>query len=883
MTKMLRTIVLQATGICLLLLATGLGVSKAQTAKQVTIRDLNSYSSLTSLGDIPNQYYADSLVSFTAIISSYPKDSGLATYTESTNSISRIHVFVTDTSAASMGRDGMSMQIVETDYNLIENFGRGSVVDITGKLTFYNSTAQFDLVSITDITPDLLVSGNLPTRYNDLLKPVDVSVSDLNKANSDGTMQINLANYPKYAGTYVKITNATVVNVSLGDRPNWALKQGDNLIYIYDTSLRYRNDQSTYRTGYNFRHQEDGTFEPPPPGSVVNLSGYITLNGDNPDGLDAPGEQSFSINPFDDGIVWLNDVKHENGVDGFTWPNDLEVVGNPPSFANYTISDHTPTSTDQVIVSVDVTPNNGTTLSSVDIWYTDGTDTTTTAMTHGSGDTYTFTFSTFANYKSVSFHITATDSKGLTGLYPQGGNDSFIVLDQEVNSIAIIQESSDGASPLAGVGEIPMNLTAWVVADSADGYIAIQDSKNKWSGIFLDATAPGVKSLKRGDRINITKGTVFENYGVTYLTVSAMTKMASGEDISTLIPDILTEDITYGANKGEPYEGMLVKFDDVKILTNQADYPSDYGEFEIGSRQGGGTADTLTAGHGLRIDDGTNDFGTSAQLTADLNENIRIGAQLQSVTGAMYYTFGNYKLIMRSLSDIVSTQWTTPIRTIKLLNPTNSANVTVNNDLTIQWGTSKDYDGNKVHYIWGLFTANDTTSITMASSDNNGEDPTLTLSYQTVDNLLSAAGLKIGDSANMLWTVFMTDGKDTVQTSTYSAPDFTPVYSKVTLTRANYTAIDNENATPRKFALDQNYPNPFNPTTTINYSVPHNVKVRLTIYDVLGRRVALLVDRVQNAGSYHITFDARQLSSGMYFYRLETPGKTITRKMMLIK
>ncbi|HKI47092.1 MAG TPA: hypothetical protein VKA08_17310, partial [Balneolales bacterium] len=785
MTKMLHLAAIRMIGICLLLLVVGLGVSHAQTAKQVTIRDLNSYTSLTSLDQIPNQQYTDSLVSFTAIISSYPKDSGLATYTESSNSISRINVFVTDTSAASMGRDGMSMQIVETDYNLIENLGRGTVVDVTGKLTFYYNTAQFDLVSITDITPDLLVGNVLPARYQNLLKPVDAQVKELNLANSDGTMQADLSNYQKYVNSYVKITNATVVNVSLGDRPNWALKQGDNLIYIYDTSLRYRNDRSTYRTGYNFRHTQDGTFEPPPPGAIVNLSGYITMSGDNPDGLNASGQESFSINPFDDGIVWLNDVKHENGIDGFEWPNDLEIVGYPPSFANYTISDHTPTSTDQVHLSVDVTPNNGANLVSVKLIYIHGTDTTSVDMQHGAGDAYTYDFPTFANYSTVSFHIEATDDNGLVGMYPQGSNDSFIVLDQEVNTISLIQKTPDGKpgdSPLAGLGTLPMNITAWVVADSADGFIAIQDAKDPWSGIFLNADSGGVKSLKRGDKITITQGSVFENYNVTYLNVSKMTTISSGNDISGLIPDLLTQDITNTEARGEPYEGMLIRFNDVKITTNQADYPSDYGEFEIGSRQGGGVVDTISTYQGLRIDDGTNDHGTVAQLTADLNENIRIGSQFQSVTGAMWYSFGNFKLIIRSLSDFVSTQWTSPVRVIKLLNPTNGSDVTVDHNLTVQWGTSKDYDGNKVHYIWALTTPKDTAfknTLAMMNSDNSGQDPQLSLPYKTVDNLLSAAGLKVGESTDLIWTVFMTDGFDTVQTSTYTAPDFTSVYSKV--------------------------------------------------------------------------------------------------------
>ena len=893
MTKMLHLAATRIVGICLLLLMVSLGASQAQTAKRVTIRELNSYTSLTSLDQIPDQQYTDSLVSFTAIISSYPKDSGLATYDETNNSIGRIHVFVTDTSAASMGRDGMSMQIVETDVSMIEGFSRGSIVNVTGKLTFYYNTAQFDLESITDITPDLWVEGTteIPDRYKALLNPIDVTVADLNKWTSSGTMELNLDNYTKYANAYVKISNATVVNVSVGsdNRPNWALKQGDNLIYIYDASLRYRNDRTTYKEGYNYRHTEDGNFEPPAPGSVVNVSGYLALEGDNPDGLTTSGKDAFSINPFDDGIVWLNNVRHVNGKDGFVWPNDLEVIGNPPSFSKYSISTHTPKSTEQVTVSLDIVANNSATVKTVNMVYNDGTGEKKEAMTNSSGDTYTFTFPTFTNFTSVSFHIEATDSQDLTGIYPQGSGDSFIVLDQEINSIAVIQKTSDGMtgpSPLDGVGEVPMNLTAWVVADSADGYVAIQDSKDPWSGVFLDAAAPGVKSLKRGDKITITKGTVFEDYSVTYLTVSEMTKVSSGNDISGLIPDLLTQDITNSAAKGEPYEGMLIRFNDVKITTNQADYPNDYGEFEIGSRQGGGALDTVKANQGLRIDDGTNDHGTVAQLTADLNRNIRIGAQLQSVTGALWYSYGNFKMIMRSLNDFVSTQWTSPTRTIKLLNPTNNADVTVDHNLTVQWGTSKDYDGNKVHYIWALTTPKDTTfknTLAMLDSDNNGADPQLSLPYKTVDDLLSSAGLKVGDSTDLIWTVFMTDGLDTVQTSTYSAPDFTGNYNKVKLTRANETAIENDNIRPQKFALEQNYPNPFNPTTTINYSIPHNVKVRLTVYDVLGRRVAMLVNRVQNAGTYHITFNARQLSSGMYFYRLETPDKVIIRKMMLIK
>ncbi len=88
---------------------------------------------------------------------------------------------------------------------------------------------------------------------------------------------------------------------------------------------------------------------------------------------------------------------------------------------------------------------------------------------------------------------------------------------------------------------------------------------------------------------------------------------------------------------------------------------------------------------------------------------------------------------------------------------------------------------------------------------------------------------------------------------------------------------------PAVFALEQNYPNPFNPATTIKYSVPQNGEVHLVIYNVLGMKVAELVNETKAAGSYSIHWDAGQASSGIYFYKLTTAGKTATKRMTLIK
>jgi hypothetical protein len=97
------------------------------------------------------------------------------------------------------------------------------------------------------------------------------------------------------------------------------------------------------------------------------------------------------------------------------------------------------------------------------------------------------------------------------------------------------------------------------------------------------------------------------------------------------------------------------------------------------------------------------------------------------------------------------------------------------------------------------------------------------------------------------------------------------------------TSVAEQESVPAMFALEQNYPNPFNPTTTIGYSLPHSGLVKLSVYDVLGRQVAALVDKKQEAGVYEIPFNASFLSSGVYFYRLDIGVFTQTKKMLVLK
>jgi hypothetical protein len=94
----------------------------------------------------------------------------------------------------------------------------------------------------------------------------------------------------------------------------------------------------------------------------------------------------------------------------------------------------------------------------------------------------------------------------------------------------------------------------------------------------------------------------------------------------------------------------------------------------------------------------------------------------------------------------------------------------------------------------------------------------------------------------------------------------------------------NVGQTPQTYALQQNFPNPFNPATNISFSIPLQSAVHLSVIDLLGREVAVLVnDDLRNAGSYTITWNAAGVSSGVYFYRLQAGDFVSTRKLILLK
>lgn len=101
-------------------------------------------------------------------------------------------------------------------------------------------------------------------------------------------------------------------------------------------------------------------------------------------------------------------------------------------------------------------------------------------------------------------------------------------------------------------------------------------------------------------------------------------------------------------------------------------------------------------------------------------------------------------------------------------------------------------------------------------------------------------------------------------------------------------SVKNTAVIPSKFLLDQNYPNPFNPATTIRYSLPQQSNVNLSIYNILGQRVATLVHEVKDAGTHSVVWHGKSdagfsVASGIYFYHITAGSFSAVKKMMLVK
>lgn len=120
-----------------------------------------------------------------------------------------------------------------------------------------------------------------------------------------------------------------------------------------------------------------------------------------------------------------------------------------------------------------------------------------------------------------------------------------------------------------------------------------------------------------------------------------------------------------------------------------------------------------------------------------------------------------------------------------------------------------------------------------------------------------------------------------IQIGTAHNPNVRTIVNLTASTEPN--AVNEQDQTVKEFKVYQNYPNPFNPATTISYAIPQRADVNIKVYNITGSEIATLVNEVKDPGAYTVSFNAENLSSGIYFYKISAGKFSSVRKMILIK
>ncbi len=198
-------------------------------------------------------------------------------------------------------------------------------------------------------------------------------------------------------------------------------------------------------------------------------------------------------------------------------------------------------------------------------------------------------------------------------------------------------------------------------------------------------------------------------------------------------------------------------------------------------------------------------------------------------------------------------------------------------------------DGIRIGTAWGDVVPVELTSFTATS---NGSDVTLNWSTATELNNFGFEVQRSYSGSDFSTVGFVTGHGTTTESKSYSFVD-------VNLSSGNYSyrlkqvdfngtssfsdVVNVDVTAPAQFELSQNYPNPFNPSTTINFSIPQSSIVSLKVFNTLGQEVKTLINQNMESGVHSVTFNASDLNSGIYFYKLDAGQITEVRKMTLIK
>lgn len=513
----------------------------------------------------------------------------------------------------------------------VTNLVAGDSVEIVGTVTEFGPTGgpqvETELFTIQSAT----VLGSAPKPQPDV-----VNLSDLN----DATQLNNLSTGEQWEGNFIELHNVEVVAVVYfagNTRVSFNVKDAaGNMLNVSDR--------------FKIQHlpASGGNFVPPAVGTV-----YDTLRGiimHSPNGCKTFNGRGYELHPFD--------------------ASHYSVSVGPPTISNITVNPGVPTSSQTATISAVVADADGT-IASATLYYAVGASNmsyTAVPMTAGGANQYSAVIPAQSNGSFVKYYISATDNSSLTTAQPNvPGNVNPLAYVVKDNGLDIYDLQY---TPFTDGNSIFMNKPATVtgvVTASAEannlGYVFIQQEGTlNWGGIMCIGNQ-ALGNLVVGDKVTIS-GDVKENFGCTRLeNVTAVSKIGTASITPlTLNPSVFA---AYNVATNEMYEGMLVQLKapgsaKLYVTDNNTDDPANFAEYRVGN-------DVLAPDDGCRVIAGRQTSSAYSSLNVsfvnDVNwattdgvmnvtpKVVNMGDCMNTVTGIMYYSFSNMKLMPRNNAD----------------------------------------------------------------------------------------------------------------------------------------------------------------------------------------------------------------------------------------
>lgn len=444
-----------------------------------------------------------------------------------------------------------------------------------------------------------------------------------------------------------------------------------------------------------------------------------------------------------------------------------------------------------------------------------------------------------------------------TSDYARGTNTAddapfpIVILDlQKVQSeaIAVVRVDSDGDG-------IPDNLGSEF---TIVGVVTTPNFNSTSLSIFVQDETAGINIYSSLDSIVTTPGNllqitgVVEQYnGLTELVVSAKENIVNLGAATVPAPILLT--IAEFDMDPEKYEGSLIKIN--ALIKTSGDWPTSASNKYL----------TLFDGYAsieAKLDKDL-DFKDNAEPVYPINISAVVAQNSNSTPPD-----GQYQLWARSYDDIEQNAPAPPSPYFFFTDETAAAfdgkTIAVNSnddEFTFVWDQAVDLNGDNLIYQLQMIV--DGVAINFNAAD--------TFAVLTGQDIVSA----LSNTNKTVDITVRTKGSESA---------LVPSVDTLSVSFDILVGVNEESIIPKEFFVDQNYPNPFNPTTNIKFGLPAQAEVNLIIYDILGREVARLVNnQIMNAGIYEFSYDASNLASGTYIYRLQADQKVEVKKMMLLK